>query len=323
MSMDKVLKQRLIGASILIALAVIFLPMILVGPEEDMATDTMAFDMPARPADAREVRRIPLNPEAARVRESDEPAPRSPATAAAPIGEDDEFESSADVESPAEAAALVIADEGVTTQPDEIVLRPEAEPVVEPSRPAVEREAPVVVNTPSSSAVESSTAGGAWVVQVASFGSAESARSVRQRLVALGHDVMQDQISQGGNTLIRLTTGPYASEDAAARARAQIGTTVQGVSPIVRSSAPAAAAANSASGFAVQVGSFASQTNADRETQRLIELGFEAFRFSESAAGRDIWRVRVGPVVERVQAVELQTRLQANAGVEGLVVSHP
>src|SRR6056297_942022 len=69
--MDKVLKRRLIGASILIALAVIFLPMLLVDPDSVRDGGGADVDVPAMPDSAREVRRIPLDPEAARVASSD------------------------------------------------------------------------------------------------------------------------------------------------------------------------------------------------------------------------------------------------------------
>ncbi|MBS3744745.1 MAG: hypothetical protein KGY48_10380, partial [Wenzhouxiangellaceae bacterium] len=64
--MDKILKRRLIGASILIALAVIFLPMLLVDPDAVGDGSNDEVDVPTMPEAAREVRRIPLNPEAAR-----------------------------------------------------------------------------------------------------------------------------------------------------------------------------------------------------------------------------------------------------------------
>ena len=320
--MDKVLKQRLIGATILIALAVIFLPMLLVGPEDDMSTDPMDFEVPPMPSDAREVRRIPLNPEAARVRDSSVPADADPRSA------DDEL---ASAQQPDFTRPLSEAGQEAE-QPDEIVLRPEvrSEPPASDPEPQTSPPAAVEVtesesaSTPPVREVEASTPDGSWVVQVASFSAAQSAATVRQRLEALGHDVIEDTITQGGNTLIRLKTGPYADRAAANRARAQIIATVQGVAPLVRSSdLPAAAATSAEGGFAVQVGSFASQANAERETERLIGLGFDAFRFSENAAGREIWRVRVGPVPARPTAATLQTRLRSEAGVEGLIVSHP
>lgn len=335
MPMDKVLKQRLIGATILIALAVIFLPMLLVGPDEEMLSDSIDFEVPPVPEQAREVRRIPLDPDAARVRQPDASANVDPAGGSEqqvpditrPLGEPARSQPQEQEQQQPPAQ---------TQQPDEIVLRPEVRtegpesqdtPTADTSEPSAEvevAESAAPAAPPPASAVEASSPGGSWVVQVASFGSNESAARVRERLEALGHQVVEDSITLGGNDLIRLKTGPYADRAAANRARAQITATVEGVAPIVRSSElPAAAATPDQTGFAVQVGSFASQANAERETERLRGLGFDAFRFSEDAAGREIWRVRVGPVSARPAAASLQSRLRDEAGVEGLIVSHP
>ncbi|MFN2334980.1 MAG: sporulation protein, partial [Wenzhouxiangellaceae bacterium] len=62
------MKRRLIGASILIALAVIFLPMLLVESDPPGLDSGAEIDLPPVPDSARNVRRIPLDPEAARAR---------------------------------------------------------------------------------------------------------------------------------------------------------------------------------------------------------------------------------------------------------------
>ena len=57
--MDKVLKQRLVGASILIALAVIFVPMLFDSDDGDGERE-MDLNLPDAPAEDLEVRRLPL-----------------------------------------------------------------------------------------------------------------------------------------------------------------------------------------------------------------------------------------------------------------------
>src|SRR4249919_2072809 len=60
--MESSLKQRLIGAAVLVALAVIFLPMLLKGPDvkEPDATQ-VPLSMPAAPGQEYETRELPLN----------------------------------------------------------------------------------------------------------------------------------------------------------------------------------------------------------------------------------------------------------------------
>ena len=47
--MDTRLKQRLIGAAVLIALAVIFLPMLVQGPAPDSGVSDVPLDVPGEP----------------------------------------------------------------------------------------------------------------------------------------------------------------------------------------------------------------------------------------------------------------------------------
>lgn len=332
--MDKVLKRRLIGASILIALAVIFVPMLLVDPDSVRDGAGNPVDIPPMPDSAREVRRIPLDPDAARAPASEPMAP--------PRGERRE---AADA-----SASNPELDTDRISPSDEIVLRPDvraADPAPEiqdasasadsgeamsdtgptPAQPdASAPSAGPEAETSRSTTGERPAAGpavtlGDWVVQVASFGSREAAEEVRARLDALGHVVARDEIVRGQALLYRLRTGPYPNRAAAEQALAQITATVEGVEPIVREIDRALE--DSEAGFAVQVGSFVSEDNADGETARLAGLGFESFRFSEKVGERLIWRVMVGPVSERGDADALKSRLVEQAGVEGLVVSYP
>src|SRR5512143_3660438 len=58
--MDSRLKQRLIGAAVLVALAVIFLPMLVQGPAPDSGVSDVPLSMPDAPRVAEETRDLPL-----------------------------------------------------------------------------------------------------------------------------------------------------------------------------------------------------------------------------------------------------------------------
>lgn len=335
--MDKVLKRRLIGASILIALAVIFIPMLLVDPDSVDDSSDRLTDVPPMPESAREVRRIPLDPEAARVASSERgsSAPEKGDTATrsgerddaanddAPRPPDDEIVLRPDLTAPepdaAEESAVEDVRDDALVQSDANDTR-ETGPLEQPDPDKTSE--PEAGPTPVTSDDQPRVSMGDWVVQVASFGSQDSANQVRSRLEALGHIVARDEIVRGQSLLYRLRTGPYPSRAAAEQALAQISATVEGVEPIVREM-DREMREGMAPGFAVQVGSFVSEDNADNETERLNGLGFDAFRFSEQVGERMIWRVLVGPVPERSLADELESRLADQAGVEGLVVSYP
>ena len=57
--MDPALRQRLIGAAVLILLAVIFVPMLLDGPPPEVDTREVSLDIPPQPT---ETRRLPVEP---------------------------------------------------------------------------------------------------------------------------------------------------------------------------------------------------------------------------------------------------------------------
>jgi DedD protein len=310
--MDKVLKQRLVGAAILIALAVIFVPMLFdEGPEREGLRDT-AIDLPPPPSDRREVRRMPLDPERAR----ETPAP--------PV-----VEPVAPERSEREISLLdsdsAPADVPLTEPPEEPILllettpEPDLVPEPEPAAPAAPATGPVVAT-----GEERGDAAAAFIVQVASFSSADTADRIADQLGRLGHDAAVDVIERGNSRLHRVRTGPYPNRVDAERARTQIATTVAGVEPAVMS-APAGLTAprSPAAGLSVQVGSFTARVNADRLTEQLLAQGFDAFIHSDETGPRAIWRVRVGTMGSREEAARLQRDLLDRAGLEGLIVSHP
>jgi DedD protein len=91
------------------------------------------------------------------------------------------------------------------------------------------------------------------------------------------------------------------------------------------SSAPAAAepVAESATGmFAVQLGSFSSQENAERLAADLRSQGYAAFLSQTTSGDRQLHRVRVGPQKDRESAEAVAAQL-AKTGHSGQVVPHP
>jgi DedD protein len=80
--------------------------------------------------------------------------------------------------------------------------------------------------------------------------------------------------------------------------------------------APASTSGAASRGWQVQVGSFAQRVNAERYAQQLAGKGFKAQVSSSTGNGRELFRVRVGPVADRDAAVALQSRLAAQ-GIRG------
>ncbi len=76
------------------------------------------------------------------------------------------------------------------------------------------------------------------------------------------------------------------------------------------------------SAWAVQVGSFTSQDNAERLSATLKGRGYRAFVTRANEQGKTFYRVRVGPEQERSRAEALARRLQ-NEGQKTAVLRHP
>lgn len=323
--MDKVLKRRLLGASILIALAVIFVPMLLVDPDAVDGRSVAEVEIPPMPESAREVRRIPLDPDSARPGSSRPQSEAEPGAEWQPDRQPDRHPERHPERQPEPVREpQVRVDPEIRLRPDEPVSRQEpGDP--EPVSPAQASPAESADSTAGAVAEDADTGAAGddfWVVQVASFGSIESADRVQGRLEALGHSVSRDEVVRGDSLLHRLRAGPYPDQRSADNAMQQIKTTIAGVEPVVQQ-LEGDRRPGQQPGFAVQVGVFVREQNATGESARLNGIGFDSFHYSELAGGREIWRVLVGPVVDRSAAEALKERLQDEAGVEGLVVSDP
>ena len=71
--------------------------------------------------------------------------------------------------------------------------------------------------------------------------------------------------------------------------------------------------------FVVQLGSFGSRANADRLVRDMTARGFAAFVAPITSNGRELFRVRVGPVRDRAAAEALAAELK-RAGQSGSIV---
>jgi len=102
-----------------------------------------------------------------------------------------------------------------------------------------------------------------------------------------------------------LVTPPAPSADTAA------------APPAAGAAAPPPGTAESSGAYVVQLGSFASRTNADRLARQVRSQGFPV-KVSRGTSGH-LYRVRVGPVHERAAASELAQQLRAR-GHSGEIV---
>jgi cell division septation protein DedD len=198
--MDDQLKARLIGAVILVALAVLLIPELLSGrkPESTAAesgrdgrgTRTYTIDLtgaaPAQPTPTPTPTPTPRPEE----------RPRPPEMAATPppaeapvVAEASTSQATATQAPPAQTAPV----RPVATAPASSA----------PPKAATSAPAPAVEHTTTKPVVK-----GGWVVQVGAFGSPSTAGKLASDLKSAGYPAFVSPISRGGKTLHRVRVGP-------------------------------------------------------------------------------------------------------------------
>ena len=188
--MDQKLKQRLTGAIVLVALAVIFVPIILEGPDDEWVP--RSHSIPEQPQmDYRASMELEL-PEPVAVEQN----PESVTT---------------------ESLDLRAAPPPVTEPPaDELKPAPAAvkpsKPVASPQKPAKAAPAPP---PPQKTEKVAETAFKGWFVQVGSFGQEMNASGLRERLQSAGYNARLQRVAIGKGYAYRVLVGPSTSRAAA------------------------------------------------------------------------------------------------------------
>ena len=196
--MDRALKERLIGAAVLIAIAIIVIPELLSGSSPDSDDGTMAE--PDETATGLKTYTIDLS------RTGQTPADAEPAAAVPVASETPAVTSTEDG-----AAADRPARSATTAAPPD----PEPTPTVAaaPAKPAADQPsaAPAQPRKTSPPAPRH----GDWAVQVGSFSSRPAAEKVASQLERRGYRSFITEYRTGGRTLHRVRLGPVANREQA------------------------------------------------------------------------------------------------------------
>jgi DedD protein len=307
--MDIALKQRLVGAIVLIALAVIVLPMLLGGRPEGSIAERQTIEIPPQPPELDfETRRYPIGqtPPSPNGKTAQDTVRQLPAPAVTEPRE----------QAPGPVATVELSPD----RPPSLDVSPDAAPSPQ-TRPDSETE-----NTPRSAPDTPQEQGGRYVVQVASFGSGNNASRLSARLNDLGHSVMLDSVKSDVGTLHRVRIGPYASEAEANEAIAVLKLQISDIKPRVMDLQPDKVAQVTTPSdplvrWVVQVGSFSSASNAEQLVARLRLESLSAYKEEISSSGSIIFRVRVGPFLERDEAIRINQLVAERLSLDGVVMS--
>lgn len=327
----------------LVALAVIFLPMLVKGPAPDSGVADVPLTVPDAPSGGYVTRDLPL------VVPADAPA-GGVIGMPAPIATDD-GDSLPTVDTATARADRSRADK---TAADKMAIKDQ------PMLPAT-------------------VAGGDYAVHFGAYDSSVSADTVVSRLRAAQLPAYRENGSVNGKPAWRVRIGNYASRADAETARLRANSVGQSTSSRVvavdaNAAVPASAAMPVASapaapprvaptptpseakpagiekpaaekpavvdakptsppappraptadvGFAVQLGAFSAPAQATAKRDALRGAGFSAFTETVDTDKGKLTRVMAGPVLSRPQADALKSQIKAKLGMEGLVRSHP
>ncbi|NIK50996.1 SPOR domain-containing protein [Xanthomonas arboricola] len=354
--MDTALKQRLIGAIVLVALAVIFLPMLVKGPAPSSGVADVPLEAPAAPANGEfETRELPL------VTPGDAPAGGAlgmPGAATAPAAVQDNPDA-ADLANPSSApSAPEVAAGNYAVNFGAYATSADADAVLARLKQA---------QLPGFSEKTQINGRPAWRVRVGPYVDQAQAEAARLQAVKVRSDVNAQVVTLDANAAAPApaastptpapapaakpsssvaaasTAAPTKTESLPpepakpvaaapkpaeapkpAPAKPEVAKTEpakpEPAKPVV--AAPAAPAASSV-GFAVQLGAFGRAEDADALRDRVRAAGFSAFVEQVRTDKGALNRVRVGPVANRGDAEQLRAQVAAKVGISGMVRPHP
>ena len=351
--MEPALKQRVVGAVVLVALAVIFLPMLIKGPAPESGVSDVPLKLPDAPQGdgTMQTRELPLvapsaapasgvvgmdasQPDDAAATGGTPPGMMPAATAGGDYAVTFGRYASA-VDADKVVAALrnsqlpgyqeAVSDKGRTlysvrigpyvTQADAESARLRAAQVRDDVGAKV-----IVLNAGAAAEPTSSTP--------ATAASNEPAASASQAVAATSTAPSKPeplaQTKPAPPKPAETTAKPAAPKPEVAKPAPAKETPAKATAAAPAPSKPASAPAAASTGFAVQLGAFASADEANKLRDRARAAGLRAFVESVRTDKGVLSRVRVGPVLTRAEADQLRAQVASKLGIgDAIVKPHP
>jgi DedD protein len=348
------LNTRLLGAAVLIALAVIFLPMVFSGKSSPAdGGHAVSLAIPNSPEQALKTKTMNLAPDAVisgssvASSESSAPPASSDQLPTVNIGSNRprDVETDAQAGKPPTPTTVTI---GSGASPSQPVIPAQSKATAVPARntPAATRspkpevaaaKAPTkpVAEVPGKAKprVAEVAGHGAYTLNLSAYASASGAARLERRVRALGYPVKGYPMTHAGKKRTLVIAGPFETRTAAEAARLKIIQSIPGVpARLVQDAAsdsqpsaatPASAHGTKAGGWAVQLAAMSSKADAVALRDKLRADGFNGFVDSVQSGGKQLWRVRAGPQTQRADAQRLHDAIKAKLGIDGNVVTVP
>lgn len=353
--MDQQFKQRMIGALVLVALAVIIVPFLVQPQQPERRSETLPVTIPkpSQPkVETRELRLDAMRP--------------SPATSNTDQGSASAItapRNEADTQS--RIANKPAADTGLPSQPTQVsepprttvqmpltpkpqpqpsvtqapsqppVQQPTSEPVAAVTKPVdsspTQPRPPVSEAAPRPAATPAPKSG--YVVNVVALTNIARADALVAKLQADNLPAYSESISIQGKPAKRVRLGPYATKARAEVARPKATLIAGGAKTSVVYLGDAPAGVNPPSipadttpvkaGYVVQVAAVGKQADADQMVDKLRKQGHTAFTEAVTTDSGKVWRVRIGPEVNKQRAKDIAAKVGKSFGTQPIVRPYP
>lgn len=324
------MNTRLLGAAVLVALAILFVPMMFSSKSPSTSTTTdqsVSLAIPPAPDRDLQTRTMSLNGQPAGA------SSVAPATTAAPNASGMSTVNTNPQPAASSTAPMISAPtQQAAAQPAQPVIPTKT--VATTTRPLIGPPAPAAPPVPVPTTPPATAGRGIYSVNLSAY-APDGANRLMQRVRGMGYPVRSESIQRAGKTLALVSAGPFETRAAAEAARLKIAQTVPGIPARLESGAttpqgdvaapaqtPTTAAGHPRAGaWAVQVAAMGSQADANALRDKLRASGFDGFVDTVNAGGKQLWRVRAGPQTQRSDAVSLRDQIKAKLGLDGNVVS--
>jgi DedD protein len=329
--MDSGVKTRLLGAVVLIALAVIFVPMLLPGSNSgSQSASTKAVPEPSGELQTRVLQVGPNSASAgsstaAAIGDPDHVATLNleghPATSAQPLS------SGLPIEATTEPAASAPSSTPATSTPAVTPSKPSPATVAKTqaaSAPAA--SAPATAQPIAGGA--GAAAGALYTVNLGVYANHASADKLVANAKQHGFVALATPETYQGKSVMRVRVGPFHSRAEAEAARLKLKdfekVSMSIDSAVVNQTADAPASAIAASqpgAWAVQLAAYSDEASANRMRDRLRGQGIDGYVDSVSTAKGKLWRVRAGPFASRSVAESTRAEIAQKFNVKGNIVT--
>ncbi len=308
--MDLALKQRLVGASVLIALAVIFLPLLFDGSTQE-SNQSITIEIPQEPQElTQKVLSIDGNTKTNKVEQeikkeviADKPLIKKQETIV-------EIVDNSEPKKP-----VVIGKEQPQKEVEKLVETPKEKPQAQKPKKTPEV---ITDNNPENTNVS-------YRIKLGVFSEVKNAQKIKAKLIHNGIDAIVEKEAATG--LYKVYSKQYVN---LARTK-ELNKKIQNLKlklgktsiETLDESASDDAQMLLDTGWIVQIGLFSSQQNSIKLRDKIRKKGFVSFVDSiTTSSNKKMYRVRVGPFATRDEALSEQKKVKKTMNLKGIVKPH-